>query len=132
MKGKLLRPTSCVPPGRRRKLCSPLPQKKLGTYWDARARVTATLVDKKGVRVPGAEDLITFNISGPGKIAAVDNGGNASHEPFQANKRRAIQGRCVAFIRAGPGSGTIALTASAPGLMDGSLSIRTPPSSPRE
>jgi len=107
-------------------------RKKLGTNWDAIARVTATIVDKKGVRVPGAEDLITFNISGPGEIAAVDNGENASHEPFQSQERRAIQGRCVAFIRAVPGSGTIELTASALGLMNGSLSIRTPPSSPRE
>jgi len=130
MREKPSRPTSCVPPGRQRKLCSPLPQKKLGTYWDA--RVTATLVDKNGVRVPGAEDLITFKISGAGEIAAVDNGGNASHEPFQSQERRAIQGRCVAFIRAVPGSGTIALTASALGLMNGSLFIRTPPSSPRD
>ena len=108
------------------------PRKKLGTDWDALDRVTATIVDKKGVRVPGAEDLITFNISGPGEIAAVDNGGNASHEPFQARERRAIQGRCVAFIRAVPGSGTIVLTASAPGLKEGSLSIRTSLSFPTE
>jgi len=56
----------------------------------------------------------------------VDNGGNASHEPFQAVERRALQGRCVAFVKATGGSGKIILTASAPGLTSGSAVIKTP------
>ena len=98
---------------------------KLASGWDAVARVTATIVDKNGVTVPNADDLITFKISGPGVIAAVDNGGNASHEPFQAGERRALQGRSVVFIKATTPPGKITLTASAPGLADGSLSIKT-------
>ena len=98
---------------------------KLAHNWDAVARVTATVVDKNGVVVPGAKDLITFKISGPGVIAAVDNGGNASHEPFQAGERHALQGRCVAFVKATAPSGKITLTASAPGLTAGSAVIKT-------
>jgi len=99
---------------------------KLTPDWDAVARVTATIVDKNGMLVPDADDLITFKISGPGVIAAVDNGGNASHEPFQAGERHALQGRCVAFIKATGGSGKIILTASAPSLSSGSAVIKTP------
>jgi beta-galactosidase len=105
---------------------------KLWADSDVVARVTASIVDKNGVVVPGADDLVSFKISGPGVIAAVDNGGNASHEPFQASERRAIQGRCIAFIKAVPGFGKIVLTASAPGLATGSISIKTPEPAPSE
>ena len=97
---------------------------KLAPGWDAVARVSATVVDKNGVTVPDANDLVSFKISGPGMIAAVDNGGNASHEPFQAGERRALQGRCVVFIKATAPSGKITLTASAPGLTAGSANIK--------
>ena len=105
---------------------------KLAPGWDAVARITATIVDKNGVVVPGADDLITFKISGPGVIAAVDNGDNASHEPFQAGERRALLGRCVAFIKATAPTGKITLTASAPGLAAGSVSLRIVEPAPAE
>jgi beta-galactosidase len=98
---------------------------QLAAGWDDVCRITATVVDKHGVPVPRANDLITFNISGPGVIAAGDNADNASHEPFQANERHAFQGRCVAFVKAGASSGKITLTASAPGLQTGSVTIKT-------
>jgi beta-galactosidase len=98
---------------------------KLAHNWEAVARVTATIVDKNGVVVPSADDLVTFKISGPGAIAAVDNGGNASHEPFQAGERHALQGRCVAFIKATAPAGKITLTAAAPSLTPGTVIIKT-------
>jgi beta-galactosidase len=76
--------------------------------------------------------LITFKISGPGVIAAVDNADSASHEPFQANERHAFQGKCVAFVKASAPSGKIILTASAPGLESGSITLKAlPPVSTR-
>jgi beta-galactosidase len=86
-------------------------------------RVLATVVDANGITVPSAAPVITFAISGPGVIAAVDNADNASPEPFQAGARKAAQGWCVAFVKAAAPSGTIALTASAPGLPPATLSI---------
>jgi beta-galactosidase len=100
-------------------------EKKLGFDWDSVARVIATIVDQNGVTVSGANDLITFKISGPGVIIAVDNGGNSSHERFQASERSAIQGRCVAFVKATELSGKITFTASAPGLTSGKVIIKT-------
>ena len=86
--------------------------------------VRATIVDANGITVPRADDLIAFKISGPGVIAAVDNADNTSHESFQAVERHAFQGECVAFVKASAPSGKITLTASAPGLTAGSLSIQ--------
>jgi len=105
---------------------------QLTAGWNDVCRVRATIVDKHSVPVPRANDLITFNISGPGVIAAVDNADNASHEPFQAGERHAFQGRCVAFVKTGASPGKITLTASAPGLKNDSITIKAlPPVSPK-
>jgi beta-galactosidase len=100
---------------------------RLAPAWDDVAYVTATVVDANGVLVPNAGDLISFNITGPGRIAAVDSANNASHEPFQATERRAYQGRCFALLKANATTGRITLVASAPGLTSGSITIAAAP-----
>jgi beta-galactosidase len=86
--------------------------------------VRATIVDVHGIIVPRAADLISFTISGPGVIAAVDNVDPLSREPFQAGERHAFQGECVAFVKASASSGKIILTATAAGLKTGSVVIK--------
>jgi beta-galactosidase len=98
---------------------------KLSPGWDNVAFVRAKIVDANGIIVPRADDLISFQISGPGVIAAVDSANNSSHEPFQATERHAFQGRCVAFVKATGLPGKIILTAAAPGLTAGSIIIKT-------
>jgi beta-galactosidase len=100
-------------------------QQKLASGWDNVAFVSATVVDDKGVRVPSATDLITFKSSGPGSLVAMDNGDNASHEPFQAAERHAYQGQCFAMAKANGTGGPITITASAPGLEGATLTIQT-------
>jgi beta-galactosidase len=95
--------------------------------WNNVAFVRATVVDAHGVVVPGANDLISFKISGPGVIAAVDSANNASHEPFQAGERHAFQGKCVAFVKASAPSGKMVVTASAPGLKSDEVVIKACP-----
>jgi beta-galactosidase len=53
----------------------------------------------------------------------VDSGDNASHEPFQAAERRAFQGRCFAILKADAPRGRIHVTAAAPGLTSGAVTI---------
>ncbi len=96
---------------------------RLAPVWDDVSYVSAMVVDDNGVIVPRAADLITFRISGPGKIVAVDSANNAGHEPFQASERHAFHGRCFAIVRAAQPSGRITVSASAPGLKPGSISI---------
>jgi beta-galactosidase len=96
---------------------------RLRATWDDAAFVTATVVDANGVTVPNADPLITFQLSGPGAIAAVDNADHASHEPFQASTRRAFQGWCIAIVKANR-TGPITITASAPGLAGSSITVQ--------
>jgi beta-galactosidase len=92
--------------------------------------INATVVDENGVIVPDASNLITFDISGPGTIAAVDNGDNASHEPFHAKQRSAFHGSCIAVLRATSSTGQIIVNASALGLKSGAVAVTTTRPSP--
>lgn len=96
----------------------------LGTSWDDVAIIRATIVDAAGIAVPRADNLISFTISGPGSIAVVDNGDNASHEPFQATQRRAFQGHRFVVVKAGA-PGRITLNASADGLRGGKIKLKS-------
>jgi beta-galactosidase len=98
--------------------------KKLSPGFDDVAIIRATIVDSNGIQIPRTSDLISFQSSGPGVIAAVDSADNSSHEPFQATERRAFQGECVAFVKASASSGKIILTATASGLTAGSIAIK--------
>ena len=57
------------------------------------------LADTEGLTVPRSHNLVDFEIEGPGEIVAVGNGDAASHEPFQARKRRAFNGLCQVIVK---------------------------------
>jgi beta-galactosidase len=97
---------------------------KLPMGWDNVSYVTARIVDANGTLVPGAQDVIAFKVTGPGIIAAVDSGDNTNHEMYQATQRTAFLGQCIAILKATANSGAITLTASAPGLTPGSVTIQ--------
>ena len=91
--------------------------------WDDLAHITAEIVDEQGVLVPGASHEITFTVSGPGEVNAVDNGDPQSHEAYQTNKRRAFLSRCLALVRATAATGRVTVTAQADGLAAGTVSF---------
>lgn len=105
-------------------------RRELSPQWDDVDCVSANVVDEHGVLVPDASKLISFQITGPGVIAAVDGANNASHESFQATERHAFQGRCLALIRATAASGRITVSASSPGLIAGSVELEANPAGP--
>ncbi len=105
-------------------------RRPLASGWEHVDYLTAHVVDAHGVVVPTADNLLTFTVQGPGRIAAVDNGDNTSHESFQADHRSAYEGRCIAFVRAEADHGSIVVTASAPGLRSGSVTLSAEPEQP--
>ena len=64
---------------------------------------------------------VTFKISGPGTIVAVDSG-SQTQETFRGNTRSTNGGAAYALVQA-TGAGTITVTASATGLTDGTATI---------
>ena len=96
----------------------------IANNWDDVSFVTVTVVDENGVIVPDATDLITFQVSGAGILAAVDSADNNSHESYQGTTRRAFQGLCFAMLKANVNKGKIKLTATAPNLKSSAIEIK--------
>lgn len=86
--------------------------------------ITVKITDDEGVTVPYADNLVKFSISGEGSIAGVDNGYQASHEPFKADFRKAYNGMCLVILQSGKNNGQIRLTASSEGLDPASVDIK--------
>jgi beta-galactosidase len=78
--------------------------------------VTVELADDKGVRNPKAENLIKFEIEGPGSIVGVGNANPRSIESNQLPQRKAWQGKCLVIIKSKKEAGSITLKAQAEGL----------------
>ena len=87
--------------------------------------VTVIVVDKNGTLVPAADNLIKFEVIGPGSIAGVDNGNQISHESFKANQRKAFHGMALAIIQSKQRAGRIVLKAAADNLAPASVVINT-------
>ncbi|MGW5739908.1 glycoside hydrolase family 2 TIM barrel-domain containing protein [Amycolatopsis sp. NPDC003861] len=85
--------------------------------------VTASVVDAHGVVVPGDGPVLRFTVAGPGRVAGVDNGRQELAQSYQQPTIPAFKGLAVAVVAATGGRGPITVTASAPGLTPGKLTL---------
>ncbi|MCJ8209007.1 DUF4982 domain-containing protein [Mucilaginibacter sp. RS28] len=86
--------------------------------------VTVKIVDREGNLCPDAENLVSFEVSGSGTLRAVDNGNPATTEPFQANYRKAFNGKLMAIIQAGEHKGIIKIRAFAKQLSRTEITVK--------
>lgn len=85
--------------------------------------MTAEVVDRHAVVVPGAEHLISFDVAG-GSLAGLDNGRQESAERYQSRTRTAFHGKALAIVRSGTRPGTVRVTARAEGLRTDTATVR--------
>jgi beta-galactosidase len=85
---------------------------------DAQDTVVApiSILDAKGRVVPTANNRVTFQLTGGGRILGVGNGNPSDHETDRASQRNAFNGHCIAVIQSGTSPETLQLTATSPGL----------------
>jgi beta-galactosidase len=86
--------------------------------------ITVRVEDKDGNLCPVADNLINFQVRGPGDITAVDNGNAASTEPFHANYRRAFTGLALLIVRSRDQAGTVDVTATSDKLEKASIRLQ--------
>jgi beta-galactosidase len=85
--------------------------------------VKAAVADSSNRTVTSASSTaITFSITGPGTIIAVDSG-SVTQETFRGNVRNSYQGLAFAIVQA-TGAGTITVTAAASGLTSASATVQ--------
>lgn len=91
--------------------------------------INLSVVDQQGREVPDANNMISFSISGPGKIIGVGNGDPSSHEPDKcvdgAWQRSLFNGKCQVIVQSTGEPGIIKFEAKAAGLWAGSTDIIT-------
>ena len=82
-------------------------------------------VDKKGRRVPMAQDKLTFDVQGDAEIVGVINGDINSDELTVGRERSLWNGSCTVILRAGRKSGPVLFTASSSTLKGVTLKLAT-------
>jgi beta-galactosidase len=87
--------------------------------------ITVELADSNGIRNHKAENLVSFDIEGPGSIVAVGNANPVSTESCQLPQRKAWHGRCQVIIKPDIKEGRITLKASSQGLSPASIEIES-------
>ena len=85
--------------------------------------MTVKIVDRNGVVVPLADNLIKFEVSGDGSIVGVDNGNQISHESFKGKQRKAFHGMALVIIQSKQKAGRIYLKATGENLAPASVVI---------
>jgi len=90
------------------------------------AFVTVTVADKDGQMVPRSNNAIHFEVSGPAKLVATDNGDATSLVSFQSPERQAFNGLALAIVRTQRGTpGEITVSAKADGLAPAQLTLKS-------
>jgi beta-galactosidase len=87
--------------------------------------IDVSVLDESGELAGSANNLIRFELRGPGRIIGVGNGDPSSHEPDKALQRRVFNGLAQVIVQSARQQGTIELTASSPTLSSGAVKIKT-------
>jgi beta-galactosidase/beta-glucuronidase len=80
------------------------------------AHIEMYLKDHQGNIVYEATNEITVDISGPAILLGLESGDLASHENYKSNKRKAYNGKLLAYVQSTGRPGTVAIIISSPGL----------------
>ena len=80
-------------------------------------------VDRNGIPVPTASDLLRFSVEGDGYVRGVGNGDPNSHESDVLPQRHLYCGYCQALVTARRGAKQLLFRAAADGLEEASLSL---------
>jgi beta-galactosidase len=85
-------------------------------------------LDAQGNLAPLADNLVQFDVEGPGEIAGIDNGDQVSLDSFQGSRHKLFYGKATLIVRTREGqSGNIGITARSPGLNAGTAALTAAP-----
>jgi beta-galactosidase len=88
--------------------------------------VKVRAVDKKGRVVPTNDYKVTFQVEGPARMIAVDNGDHSSNDLFDGNEKQLYDGFAMAIVRSSKDEpGKVKLTVSSKGLKGAAKTVMT-------
>ena len=86
--------------------------------------VTVKIVDDQGRTVPVATNLVTFSVTGQGRLLGLGNGDPSCHEPDKGHQRSAFNGLCLAIVQSSRTRGAVIIQADSPGLKSATVAIK--------
>jgi len=86
--------------------------------------ITVRVLDHGGQLVPLADNEITVEVKGRGRLLALCSGDPASHENPKANRMKAFNGLLLAIVQSNGRPGDVLLRTSSPGLAPQSLHFK--------
>ena len=102
-----------------------------GDGYDAQP-VTVQVVDAQGRVVPGANQMVKFELSGPGAIIGLNNGNPNCHEPEKGDQHSVFHGLAQVILQSGLGGhGKMTLRATSEGLTPAEVTIKVMPAPER-
>lgn len=85
--------------------------------------IKVSIVDKNGLVVPEADNLVEFTVEGRGRLIGVDNGDLTDHNSFKINQRNAFHGLCLAILQSDREPGEIIINAKSDKLKSSTTKI---------
>ncbi len=81
-------------------------------------------LDAQGNPAPLADNLVEFEVQGPGEIAGIDNGDQLSLDSFRDSRHRLFFGKAMLIVRTREGQpGKLRVTAQSQGLKPASAEL---------
>ena len=87
--------------------------------------ITTSVVDSAGVLNPGAEHLVNYELDGPGRIRAIDNGDLADQRLPGSPSKEMRKGKQLLILQAGSEPGDLVVNATADGLKPSTVKIKS-------
>jgi beta-galactosidase len=88
------------------------------------AQIKIRLVDAGGVLVPNHDVVCSVQVTGAGRLLAMDNGNQEDMTPLTAHSRKLRNGRALAIIESERHSGPILVKVTSPSLPEAELKLR--------
>ena len=121
--------TSVTTAGEAKKLKVDVDRTKITANGEDLSYLTVSVTDDKGNLVPNADNKVTFEVSGDGVLAGVDNGRPVDHQSYRDDNRKAFSGQLVGIVQSTKSAGTITVKVKADGLEEQTVQITTEASS---
>jgi len=86
-------------------------------------QLVINIVDKHGLPVNKADNLIKVEILGNGRLLGMESGNLTSHEDYQADSRKALNGKLLAYIKVVNEHRAVRVIFKSPGLKSKEISI---------
>jgi beta-galactosidase len=87
--------------------------------------ISTSVVDSTGELNPHSENMVTYQLEGPGRIRVIDNGDLADHTASGSSSKEMRKGKQLLILQAGSEPGDLVVSATSEGLRPSKVKIKT-------